>query len=67
MYMSDCWYTWFLYQMVAPFTMRTYGVNQEFRFVEVIWLDRKSRQIRFFSRKKTLFTPYVRNVKGATI
>ena len=42
---------WFLYQMVAHFTMRTYGVNQEFRFAEGIWLHRKSRQIRFFFGK----------------
>ena len=32
--------------MVAHFTMRTYGVNQAFRFGERIWLHRKSRQIR---------------------
>ena len=37
------------------FTMRTYGVNQAFRFVEGIWLDRKSRQIRFFSEKNLVF------------
>ena len=34
--------------MVAHLTMRTHGVNQAFRFVEGIWLHRKSRQIRFF-------------------
>ena len=27
--------------------MRTYGVNQEFRFGEGVWLHRKSGQIRF--------------------
>ena len=32
--------------MVANFTMRTHGENQAFRFVEGIWLHRKSRQIR---------------------
>ena len=32
---------WFLFKMVAHFTMRTYGVKQEFRFVEGIWLHRK--------------------------
>ena len=32
--------------MVAHFTMRTYGVNKENRFVEGIRLLRKSRQIR---------------------
>ena len=34
--------------MVAHFTMRTYEVNHVFRFVESIWLLRKSCQIRFF-------------------
>ena len=34
--------------MVSHFTMRTFGVKQEFRFVEGIWLHRKSCQIRFF-------------------
>ena len=34
--------------MVAHFTMRIYGVNQVFRFVEGIWLLRNSRQIQFF-------------------
>ena len=47
----------------AHFTMRTHGVNQAFRFVEGIWLHRTSHQIRFFVRKKTLFTSFVRNVK----
>ena len=37
-----------LYHMVAHFVMHPYGVNQEFRFVEGIWLHRNSRQIRFF-------------------
>ena len=54
---------WFLYQMVAHFTMRTHRVKQEFRFVEGIWLHRKSRQTRFFFRKKTFFSSSVRNVK----
>ena len=45
----------FLYQMVAHFTLRTYGVNQEFRFVEGIWLHRKSSQIRFFFLWNYLF------------
>ena len=31
--------------MVAHFTLRTHGVNQAFRFVEGIWLHRKSHQI----------------------
>ena len=46
--------TWFLYKMVAHINMRTHGVNQAFRFVEGIWLHRKSRQIRF-SVGKDLF------------
>ena len=33
--------------MAAHYTMRTYGVNQAFRFVEGIWLHRKSRQTIF--------------------
>ena len=40
--------------MVAHFTMRTYGVYQLFRFVEGIWLHRKSRQIRFFRKRPIL-------------
>ena len=36
--------------LVAHKTMRTYGVNQAFRFG--IWLHRKSRQIRFFPSRK---------------
>ena len=40
--------------MVADFTMRTHGVNRAFRFVEEIWLHRKSRQIRFFFSEKDL-------------
>ena len=40
--------------MVDHFTMRTHGVNQAFRFVEGIWLHRKSRQIRFFLSGKDL-------------
>ena len=40
--------------MVAHLTMRTHGVNQAYRFVEGIWLHRKSRQIRFFFSGKDL-------------
>ena len=47
--------TWFLYKMVAHFTMRTHEVNQAFRFVEGIWLHRKNRQIRFFPEKGLVF------------
>ena len=39
--------------MIPHFTMRTYGVNQKFRFVEGIWSHRKGHQIRTFSGKKT--------------
>ena len=35
--------------------MRTHGVNQAFRFVEGIWLHRKSHQIRFFFGKRPCF------------
>ena len=41
--------------MVVHFTMRTHGVNQAFRFVECIWLYRKSHQIRFFSEKDLVY------------
>ena len=41
--------------MVAHFTMRTHGVKQAFRFVEGIWLHRKSHQIRYFSSEKDCF------------
>ena len=34
--------------------MRTHGVNQAFRFVEGIWLNRKSRQIRNIFRKRAI-------------
>ena len=53
--------------MVAHFTIRTYGVNQEFRYVESVCLHRKSRQIRFIFRRKPFFTSYVRNMFWATI
>ena len=43
--------------MVAHSIMRTYGVNQEFRFDEGIWLYRKSGQIRFFFGKYLLLHP----------
>ena len=42
--------------MVAHFTIRTYGVNQVFRFVEGIGLHRKSHQIRIFFIGKDLHT-----------
>ena len=40
--------------MVAHFTMRTNGVNEENRFVEGIWLRRKSRKIRKKNRKRPI-------------
>ena len=46
---------WFLYYMVAHLTMRTHGGNQDFRFVEGIWLHRKIRQIRFFFGKHLVY------------
>ena len=36
-------------------TVRNYGVNQVFQFVESIRLSRKSRQIRFFFGKDLFF------------
>ena len=51
-----------LYQIVAHSTMRTYEVNLEFRFVEGIFLKRKSRQIRFVFSEMILFTSYMRNM-----
>ena len=49
--------------MVAHFTMRTHGVNQAFQFIKGIWLHRKSHQIRFFVRKKTLFSNLVKRAQ----
>ena len=46
--------------------MRTYEVNQVFRYVEGIWLNGKSRRILFFL-EKAYFTSYVRNMLRATI
>ena len=44
--------------------MRKYEVNQAFRFVEGIWLNRKSRQI---LSEKPYFKSYARNMFWATI
>ena len=41
--------------MVGQNTMRTYGVNQVFRFVEGIWLYRKVVKSDFFSDKDLVF------------
>ena len=46
-------FLWYLYYMVAQNMLRTYGVNQEFRFVEGIWLHRHRGKIRFLFQKKT--------------
>ena len=43
--------SWYLYQMVAQNMVHTYRVYQIFRFVESIWLYRKSRQIRLSIKK----------------
>ena len=42
----------FYIRWLLIFSMRTYGVNQEFRFAEGVWLHRKGRQIRFFFSQK---------------
>ena len=42
-------------EMVAHFTMRTYGVNQVFRFVEGIGHIERIVKSDFFSLKKDLF------------
>ena len=39
--------TWYLYEMVAQNTVRSYGVNKVFWFVVGIWLHLKSGQMRF--------------------
>ena len=57
----------FIYKIVAHFTMRTYGVNQEFRFDECIWLHRKSGVKSDFFQKKPVFTSCLRKVFLATI
>ena len=49
--------------MVIHFTMRTHVINQAFRFVESIWLHRRSHQIRFFFGKR----PILRTLFWATI
>ena len=53
---------WFLYHMVAHFTMLTNGVYQAFRFVECIWLHRKSRQIRLFFGKDLFYFIFAQHV-----
>ena len=51
-----CSCPWFLYYMVALIIMRAYRANKEFRFVECIWLHRKSRRIKsfFWGQKKPI-------------
>ena len=46
--------SWFLYYMVAHFTMRTFGVNQVFRSVIGMLLHRKSHQILKRFRKRPI-------------
>ena len=41
--------------MVAQITLRTYGIYQILRFVEGIWLHRKSRQIQIFFGKDLFY------------
>ena len=45
--------------MVAQNTLRTYGVNMVFRFIEGIWLE-LDRVITKFLSEITYFTSYVR-------
>ena len=40
--------------MAAHFTLRTYGVNKEFRYFEGCWLHRKSRQLQKKNRKRPI-------------
>ena len=56
---------WFLYWMVAHFTMRTYVVNQAFRFYKAFGFIEDSSNPIFFSQK-TYFASYVRNMFWAT-
>ena len=53
--------------MVAHFTMRSYVMYKGFRFVEGIWLNRKSRQIRFSFSEMTYLTSSVRILFYVTI
>ena len=53
--------------MVTHFIMCTYEAKHGFRFVEGIWLNRKSRQIRFSFSEMTYFTSSVRNLFYVTI
>ena len=50
--------SWFLYQMVAYFTMHTYGANQAFRFAKGILLHRESRQNRIKIGKDLFYIMY---------
>ena len=53
--------------MVAHFTMRTYEANQEFRFAEGIWSNRKGVKSDFCFWKRPFFTSYMCNMFWATI
>ena len=51
--------------MVDKNTVRTYGVNQVFQYVEGIWLHRMSRQIKNIFEERPIL--YARNMYRATI
>ena len=53
---------WYIYQTVVQNTVRTYEVNQVFRLVQGIWLQRQRGQNRFFFLGKELFSSCVRNM-----
>ena len=54
--------TWFLYKMVAHFTMRTHGVKKTFRVVECIgYIERVVKSEQFFG-KSNYFTSFVGNM-----
>ena len=51
----ECTFPMVLHKMVAHFTMHTHGVCQAFRYLEGIWIHRKSRQIHFFFVKDLIY------------
>ena len=59
-------YHGFLHKMVAHFTMRTYGVNHDFRLLQAFgYIERVVESDIFFLI--TYFTSYLRNMFLATI
>ena len=58
--------TYKMVTMVAQNTVRTYRINQVFRFVEGTWLPRRG-QNQFFFSEKTYFISNVRNMLLSTI